>query len=164
MVHEKLGCTYFDLKSINSTRLYTHKWKRKICKYYNLEFNILFSIFSVEQIFTKKFKSEFDGRKPKHFNFSEWVVVFRFLHIFIAKYSKSVWQHQGCICACSFAQSCPILCDPMDCSLPGSSVHGILQARILKWVVIPSSRGSSPSRDWIHISYVSCIGRHVLYH
>ena len=42
-----------------------------------------------------------------------------------------------------FAQSCPILCDPMDCRPPGSSVHGILQARILDWVAIPFSRGSS---------------------
>ena len=41
------------------------------------------------------------------------------------------------------AQSCPSLCDPMDCSLPGSSVRGILQARILEWVAIPFSRGSS---------------------
>ena len=39
------------------------------------------------------------------------------------------------------------LCDPMDCSLPGSSVHGILQAKILEWVSMPSSRGSSPPRD-----------------
>ena len=39
-------------------------------------------------------------------------------------------------------QSCLTLCDPMDCSLPGSSVYGILQARILEWVAIPSSRGS----------------------
>ena len=44
-------------------------------------------------------------------------------------------------------QSCPTLCDPMDCSLPGSSVHGILQARILEWVAMPSSRGSSQPRD-----------------
>ena len=41
----------------------------------------------------------------------------------------------------------PTLCDLMDCSLPGSSVHGILQARILEWVAVPSSRGSSPPRD-----------------
>ena len=41
------------------------------------------------------------------------------------------------------SQSCPILCDPTDCRLPGSSVHGILQARILEWVAIPISRGSS---------------------
>ena len=40
-------------------------------------------------------------------------------------------------------QSCPTLCDPMDCSLPGSFVHGILQARILEWIVRPSSRRSS---------------------
>ena len=40
-------------------------------------------------------------------------------------------------------QSCPILCDPMDCSLPGSSVHGIFQARVLEWVAISFSRGSS---------------------
>ena len=45
----------------------------------------------------------------------------------------------------------------MDCSAPGSSVHGILQARILVWVAISSSRGSSRSRDWTHISCVSCI-------
>ena len=44
-------------------------------------------------------------------------------------------------------QSCPTLCDPMDCSLPGSPVHGILQARILEWVAIPISRGSS--QPWI---------------
>ena len=45
------------------------------------------------------------------------------------------------------AQSCPTLCDPMDCCLPGSSVHGILPARILEWVAIPFSRGSSQPRD-----------------
>ena len=45
------------------------------------------------------------------------------------------------------SQSCPTLCDPTDCSLPGSSVHETLQARILEWVVISSSRGSSLSRD-----------------
>ena len=49
-------------------------------------------------------------------------------------------------------QSCPTLCNPMDCSLPGSSVYGILQVRILEWIVMPSSRGSSWSRDWTHIS------------
>ena len=44
-------------------------------------------------------------------------------------------------------QSLATLCDSMDCSLPGSSVHGILQARILEWVAIPFSRGSSQPRD-----------------
>ena len=56
-------------------------------------------------------------------------------------------------------QSSSTLCSPMDCSPPGSSVHGILQARILEWVAMPSSRGSSPPRDWTHISYIACIGR-----
>ena len=41
------------------------------------------------------------------------------------------------------AQSCPTLCHPMDCSPPGSSVHGLLQATVLEWVVMPSSRASS---------------------
>ena len=50
------------------------------------------------------------------------------------------------------AQSCPTLCDPMDCSPPGSSVHGILQARILEWVAIPFSRVSSPPGDWTQVS------------
>ena len=45
-------------------------------------------------------------------------------------------------------QSCPTLCDPMDCKLPGSSVHGILQARGLKWVAFSFFRGSSQPRDW----------------
>ena len=50
------------------------------------------------------------------------------------------------LCAYLAAKFCPTLCDPMDCSLPGSSVHGILQARILEWVAISFSRGSSWSR------------------
>ena len=50
------------------------------------------------------------------------------------------------------AQSCPNLYSPMDCSPPGSSVHVILQARILEWVAISSSRGSSQPRDWTQVS------------
>ena len=53
--------------------------------------------------------------------------------------------------------SCPILCNPMDCSPPGSSVHGILQARILEWVAISFSWGSEQFRDRTHISCVSCV-------
>ena len=52
----------------------------------------------------------------------------------------------ACMCAKSL-QLCPTLCHPGDCSPPGSSVHGILQARILGWVTMPSSRGSSQPRD-----------------
>ena len=57
----------------------------------------------------------------------------------------------------SDTQSCLILCDPMDCSLPGSSVHGIFQARILKRVAISFSRGSSQSTDQTCVSFISCI-------
>ena len=56
----------------------------------------------------------------------------------------------NCVCACVHAQSLgciQLFCDPVDCSLPGFSVHGILQARILEWVAISSSRGSSLPRD-----------------
>ena len=56
------------------------------------------------------------------------------------------------------AQSCPTLCDPVDCSPPGSSVHGILQARILEWVAISFSRGSSWPRDQTQVSRIA--GRH----
>ena len=62
------------------------------------------------------------------------------------------------------AQSCPTLCNPMDCGPPGSSVHGILQARIMEWVAMPSSRGSSWHRNRTCFSCVSCIGRQILSH
>ena len=66
-----------------------------------------------------------------------------------------------CVCAYSVAQSCLTSCDPMDCSPPGSSVRGSLQARIWEWAAMPSSRGSSLPRDG---TWVSCIGRRLLYH
>ena len=66
-----------------------------------------------------------------------------------------------CVCVCKSMQLCLTLCDPMDCSPPGSSVHGILQARVLMWVAMPSSRGSSQPKDWTCVFYVSCIGRQV---
>ena len=52
-------------------------------------------------------------------------------------------------------ESCPTLCDPMDCSPPGSSIHGILQARILEWVAISFSRGSSQPRDQTQVSCIA---------
>jgi len=65
---------------------------------------------------------------------------------------------------CSVTQSLQILCDPMDCSTPGSSVHGILQARILEWVDISYFRGFSLPRDRTWVSWVSCIGSWMLYY
>ena len=56
---------------------------------------------------------------------------------------------------CLVAQLCQTLCDPMDCSPPGSSVQGILQAGILEWVAMPSSRGSSQPRDQTQVSHIA---------
>ena len=66
-----------------------------------------------------------------------------------------------CVCVCSVAQSCPNFCDPMDYSPPGSSVHGIFQARILQRVAMSYSTGSSQSRDRMHVSFID---RQILYH
>jgi len=68
---------------------------------------------------------------------------------------------QSTVHACSVTQLCLIFCDPMDCSQPDSTVHGIFQARILESVAISSSRGSSWPRDR---TCVSCIGRQFLYY
>ena len=59
---------------------------------------------------------------------------------------RQAWKGEG-----EVSQSCLTLCDPMDCSLPGFSIHGILQARILEWVTISFSRGSSQPRNWTRI-------------
>ena len=66
-----------------------------------------------------------------------------------------------CVCVYSVVQSCLTLCDPMHYSPPGSPVHGILQARILGWVAISSSRRSFPLRDW---TCIFCTGRKILYY
>ena len=77
---------------------------------------------------------------------------------------------QLCVCVwvsewvSEWVQSLPTLLDPMDCSPPGSSVHGLLQTRILGWVAISSSRGSSQPRDQTRVLSASRIGRQTLYH
>ena len=64
------------------------------------------------------------------------------------------------VCCCWVASvMCPTLCDSIDCSPPGSSVHRILQTRILEWVAMPSSRGSSWPKDRTCVSYISWTGR-----
>ena len=67
------------------------------------------------------------------------------------------------MCAPSVSQV-RLFCDPVDCSPPGSSVHGVFQAKILEWVAISSSRGSSQPRDQTHGSCDYCIGKWNLYH
>ena len=89
------------------------------------------------------------------------------LHLLHWQVDSLPLSHQGraftVLCAKSL-QSCSTLSDPVDCSPPGSSVHGILQARILEWVAISFSRGSSQPRDRTHVSCISCIVRHMPYH
>ena len=89
------------------------------------------------------------------------------------RYSLAFTTKQADLCAlknpekivrAKLLQLCLTLWDPMDHSPPGSSVHGILQSRILEWVAISSSKGISWPRDWALFSFVSCIGRWVLYH
>ena len=67
------------------------------------------------------------------------------------------------LCCAKSLQSSPTLCNLMDCSPPCSSVHGILQARILEWVAISFSRESSGPRDWTHFPFVSFIGRRIFF-
>ena len=69
-----------------------------------------------------------------------------------------------CVCVCSVAQLCPIFCDPMDCSPPGTPVHGIFQSRILEQVAISSFKGSFQPRDQSCVSCISCMGKCILYH
>ena len=74
------------------------------------------------------------------------------LSFFLYKMKRLSWS---IYVPCCVTQSCPTLCNPMDCSPPGSAVHGILQARILERVVISFSRGSSQPRDWTQVSLIA---------
>ena len=88
----------------------------------------------------------------------------------IHSYEICYWLDEICsnahdVCACVFSHfSCVQLCYPVNCDPPGSFVHGILQARTLEWIDMPSSRGSFWPRDRTCISYVSCIVSQVLDH
>ena len=100
--------------------------------------------------------------------FSHWIVIASTSGLRPdSKISKKKKKKVSCLllqhhCLLSFwylmkvlvAQSCPTLCDPMDCSPPGSSVQWVLQTKILEWVAIPFSRRSSRARDW---TWVSCL-------
>ena len=74
-------------------------------------------------------------------------VIIELAVFFVSKIQSSIID---CILKVKVAQSCPTLCDPMDCP-----VHGLLQGRILEWVAIPFSRGSSQPRDWTQVSHIA---------
>ena len=92
---------------------------------------------------------------PYILNYSTIYSVLAMYHVTISDMSAA---------ACSVTQSCQTLCDPMHCSPPGSPVHEIFPARILEWVVISYSRGSSWPRDRTRIYCVSCSDRQIIYH
>ena len=101
--------------------------------------------------------------------FPDFPVLLTFQSPYVAAFCNLNWLFNSnqqayvcvCVCVCVCAQSCPTLCNPMYCSLPGSSLHGTIQAVILERVAIYSSKGSFPPRNQTHIS---CIGRWILYH
>ena len=86
---------------------------------------------------------------------------FSYLTFWIKQTIEAVWR---LYMSAQLLKLCLTLCDPMDCSLPGSSVHGIIQARILERFAMPFSWGSSHPRQQTSITFISCVGRWVLYH
>ena len=100
---------------------------------------------------------------PTPWNSTDGASMCACVHVCVSRsvMSNSLQLHRGgirvcvCVCVCVLvAQSCPTLCNSTDCSLPGFSVHGILQAGIPEWTAIPFSRGVSQPRDE---TLVSCI-------
>ena len=85
-----------------------------------------------------------------------WTLCSQFLYAWTESHDPNLEQR---VCVCIYTlyaqmlQLCPILCDPMNWNLPGSSVHGILKARILEWVAMPSSMGSSWPKDRTCLSH-----------
>ena len=102
---------------------------------------------------TKKARIGNNGRCRRNAKFIKVLLTIR---NYLYNYYLSKW---GCVVLVS--QSCLTLCNPTDCSPPGSSAHGVLQARILDWLDIPFSRGSSWPRDQ---TLVSCIAGSFFYH
>ena len=105
-----------------------------------------------------EFTSHFSIKEPSHTSSSSYLYLIRKPKIIQI---KNVWKIKIAWWKCAVlsemsevAQSCPTLCDPMNCSLPGSSVHRIFQAIVLEWIAISFSRGSSQPRDWTRVSHI----------
>ena len=101
-------------------------------------------------LYTQMFK--FQCRK--NFQVFTYGLFLYFKEFFLMIQQSHCWAYIKLVCVCvQLLQSCLTLCDPMGCSPPGSSVHGILQARILEWVAMPFSMGSSWPWDWTCICW-----------
>ena len=134
-------------RSTSSLRCHQNKIKRHIKHkmFYTelLMFSYKLVHFSVLLIFIRGSSSPPDsGSQPQ--KSSGWMPL---------SLTSRIWPNK--VKSSQVAQSCPILCDPMDYSLPGSSVHGIFQARVLEWVAISFSRGSSRPRDRTWVSSIA---------
>ena len=115
------------------------------------------STFSFVALETNRFWATFP-RVPGHLGLCNplWDLCFLHFHRVMEMSMRAV--------RAKMLQLCPPLCDPINCIPPGFSVHRILQARILEWVAMPSSRGSSQPWDNTCVPNISFIGRQVLYH
>ena len=84
-------------------------------------------------------------------------IIYCFLKRWQGQTSQWVWYSENSEFrgGSEVAQLCPTLCNPMDCSPPGSSIHGVFQARVLEWIAISFSRGSSWPRDWTRVSCIA---------
>ena len=104
-----------------------------------------------EEIFKMNLKAALKkvGKKEDRNKVLSMLFLCPLLCVFIHPHSSKAKGlcHSVCVCIFKSLQSCLPLCDPMDCSPPGSSVQGIIQARVLKWVAIPLSRESSQPKD-----------------
>ena len=94
--------------------------------------------------------------------FGNWNAVSINILNILADCSSSCGRPVSGILVVWVAQSCPTVCDPVDCSLPGSSAHGTLQARMLEWGAISISRGPSQPRDWMCVSCIWQVGASLL--
>ena len=147
------GCYTQSLEEINIRRnpWFSHCNHPRTCRYQRRILLIFYT--PVWSKYTLHMFCELNcGCLGGHLRETSWISLF---------YSEMKPGTRMCLCAKSL-QSCPTLWTVGR--LPGSSLHGILQARILEWVAMPPSRGCSWPRDWTHTSYISCISRWVLYH
>ena len=135
---------------------------KKKFKYFHLHINEVHVL--LKEAYIKTFKNKFSQVyimekmiMPSVFSCSlNWVLdLFLSQVIFTINFGLRFLSKEIHLMSLKVAQSRPILCDSLNCSPPGSSVLGILQARILEWVGIPFSRRSSPPRDWTQVSYTA---------
>ena len=109
-----------------------------------------FCDFSITEIIELKF---FQENMDFFLDDKLWIFLFWYNFFYFSITTLSEWVSE-------VAQSCPTLCDPMDCSLPCSSVHGIFQTRVLEWIAISFSRGSSQPRDRTWVSRIEVCTLH----